>query len=201
VLPVTIDNVQLGARYEDGREQIGQHHIDQPSDDFTGAQITDIWLTPPAQLTTSARTALATADFILLGPGDLFTSILPNCIVAGFAAAIPSTTPVGFVQNLMNKRGQTEGMTRADYVAVLARYLGRMPDIIFLNMTPLPAALLAEYERRGDYPVFQPPTADRLVQRPLINVEPVTLQPSDVVARSLIRHDPDKLASAIMDVL
>lgn len=201
VLPVTTDNVHLHATYDDGVVAVGESHIDEPPEERWTHRITDLAVTPAASLNPHAATAIAAADVIVFGPGDLYTSILANCVVDGFAEAIQSTTATTvFVSNLMTKAGQTTGMSTADHLAALEQYLGRPIDHLVQNTDALPEALLEKYATEYEFPVtpMQESTAATTVHaEPLLSQEEVVTTSGDTVRRSLIRHNPEKLAAVI----
>lgn len=201
VLPVTTDNVHLQATYDDGEVAVGEAQIDEPDQERWPHHITDLAVTPTAALNPHAATALAEADLIVFGPGDLYTSILANCVVEGFAAAVQATSArTVFVSNLMTKAGQTTGMSAADHVAELERYLGVTIDHVVQNTDPLPEALLEKYAAEYEFPVSPAvslASATTLHAQPLLSHEEVVTTAGDTVRRSLIRHDPAKLAAVI----
>ena len=205
VLPVTTDDVHLKAKYDDGREQIGEHFIDEPDDSYLGNKIIDISLTPEARLHPKAKTALLEADVVVFGPGDLFTSILPNCAVVGFKEVLgESDAKVFFISNLMTKAGQTTGMSMKNHVDVLTRYTGREPDAVFLNSAPLPEDLLKKYALEQEFPVtynINNETVNGVVIGDYLTQEVVKKRSGDTLKRSLIRHDSHKIAVAIIGML
>jgi uncharacterized cofD-like protein len=204
VIPVTTERIELAAAYDDGRMLIGEHAIDEGHGIAAAARIKELSLARTARANERALLAIASADLIVLGPGDLYTSILANCVVDGIQDALQRTeTPLVYVSNLMSRRGQTNGMGTRDYLAELTRYVGRPPGHIIVNTTPMRADLLAAYAAEDEYPV----THDYAVGETtvhggdLLATDDVILQPGDVLRRSLIRHDPDKLARAIMALI
>ena len=203
VVPVTTSDVHLRAVYDDGVVCIGEKDIDEPTADRYPHWITELSVTPAATLNPQVTTVLQSADLIVFGPGDLYTSILPNCVVDGFTAALAlSSARVAFVANLMTKAGQTTGMTAADHMAEIERYSGRRPDYLIRNDAPLPPPLVQRYATEQEYPV-QPGTSIesvRVVDAPLLATEEVVTVAGDTVRRSLIRHDSDALAACIVQL-
>lgn len=201
VVPVTETNTHLVARYADGTQLSEETHIDEPPADHDGTQrITDIWLAPAARITDRADTAIRTADAIVLGPGDVYTSTIATLAVSGVPAAIQeSAGTLVYVVNLMTKYGQTHGFTAADHVREIERYAGRTPDVVIMNNAPLPDTKLTEYAAEHGYPVAddlgEPGTVFRA---DMLAAAPAERKAGDTLVRSLIRHDPDKLADAIM---
>jgi len=201
VHPVTTDNVTLVATYDDGVVVHGETHIDEPKPGRDNHKITQLRTEPQGSITPDAATAVAQADLIVIGPGDLYTSILAVCVVGGVREALMKTTAkIVYVSNLMTKYGQTSTMSTEDHVVELARYIGRRPDVVLANNTMLPETLLARYAEEGEYPVEVISGSGVLAQDLLASSE-VVKSKSDNLRRSLIRHDPDKLARAIVELL
>jgi uncharacterized cofD-like protein len=204
VIPVTTDNVHLKAVYDDGMEVVGEHAIDVPPLERADRRIVDLSLTPPANINPVAATALREADMIIFGPGDLYTSILANCVTEGFREALAeSKATFVYVANLMSRLGQTKGMHLSDYVAELERYIGVIPQHVLCNTTPFDAELLARYEAEGNHPVMMQGGSDAYTifhQLDLVATEAVVSVAGDTVPRSLIRHDSHKLAKAILSL-
>jgi uncharacterized cofD-like protein len=124
--------------------------------------------------------------------------------VDGFSDALKrSKGKMVYISNLMTKFGQTTGMGVASHVHELARYSGRSPDFVFVNAAALPKDLLSRYESEHEYPVMQDYESETctVVTDDFLASEEVVRGKGDVLKRSLIRHDPHKLASAIRTLL
>ena len=204
VVPVTTQKVDLVATYDDGLTVVGEHSIDEPTTDRLATRITQLSVTPSATISSKAEEVLLTADLIVLGPGDLYTSVIANCVVDGVPDAIlHSTAKVVYVCNLMTKVGQTSGMGVAEHVSEITKYIKRTPDYVLVNTTVLPADLLERYAADGEYPVaFNYEGTDcRIIPGDLLAGEVVETTNGDVLKRSLIRHDSRNLARKIMDLL
>jgi uncharacterized cofD-like protein len=202
VVPVTTESVQLVASYADGTSVTGEHRIDEPPVDHVEQAITELTVTPVASLHPKAEAAILDADLVILGPGDLYTSILANCVIIGMADALRHTpAKLLYVSNLMTKRGQTTGMGVREHVAELARYTSRMPDLVIVNTGEIDAELADRYVQEGELPVVNnlvdvPQLADDFLAR-----GEVVTAAGDTVRRSLVRHDSRKLARAILDTI
>ena len=206
VIPVTTDTGHLKATYSDGQVIIGENEIEELELELGGdtVRITALEVTPRAVITDQAKTALLEADLIVFGPGDLYTSILANCVVEGFREAVlASQARVVYVCNLMSKHGQTSGMHAKEHIDELARYIGRLPDIVFINNAPLQTELVRKYEQEGDHPILNNCVDGTctIINIPLVSSDEVVLQNGDVIKRNLIRHDSHALAKALIDVL
>lgn len=204
VVPVTNEKVDLVATYADGITVVGEHKIDEPASDRHNQRITHLAVTPQATIGIRAESALLDADLIVLGPGDLYTSVLANCVVQGVADAIRhSHAKVIYVCNLMTKVGQTSGMGVAEHVAEISKYLACTPDSVLVNTGLLPDDLLERYALDGEYPVvFNYESSEcRIIPADMLANEVAQTASGDILKRSLIRHDPRKLARKIMEIV
>lgn len=193
VIPVTLDDVHLCAELADGTVIRGEGRIDvravRPD-----VPIARVFLDPPGQANPAALDAVATADLIVIGPGDLYTSIIPNLLVDGISAAISrSPGSLAYVCNVMTKRGETDGYTASDFAAQIAGYLGRERlDFVLANSGALPAEILKRYAAEGADPV----EIDERLSRIVDNVVA-----ADLASRGdYARHDGDRLARRLIDL-
>ena len=195
VLPVTLTKATLCARLEDGSELLGESTIDSRRDGLDVA-IDYIYLDPKAYAYPPVLDAISRADVIVLGPGDIYTSVLPNLLVEDVAEAISESAAVKIhVCNLMTKPNESAGFRTSNFLGLLTEYLGtRQPlDFLLFNNTPIPARLLARYAGEGQHPVRLDEAESltmvgRIVQRPLL------------APGVFVRHDPEALAAAIMEI-
>ncbi len=204
VIPVTTDNVQLVAQYDDGSVVEGENNIEDAILHKEHSRLTSLWLTPKAAINHEAAEAIRSADLIIFGPGDLYTSVLANCVVEGFVEALnDSKAKLVYVCNLMSKRGQTVGMHAAEHIAEIQRHIGRKLDVALINNATFPEDLIRKYQEEGDHPILNNCFDGfcKIEARPLISKEAVVLSTGDVVKRSLIRHDSDVLAEALIGIL
>ena len=204
VIPVTTKQVHLVAQYADGQVVTGEHAIDAPETSREKYPITNLSVSPAATLSERARTALAQADLIVLGPGDLYTSVLANVVVDGVPEAIKhASAPVVYVSNLMTKVGQTTGMGVAQHIDELKKYIGRAPDCVLVNTTPLPPELVAKYAADNERPVTfnLESNSCRVLPADLLATKAVQTTTGDTLKRSLIRHDSHKLARKLMALI
>jgi uncharacterized cofD-like protein len=118
IIPVTFEKTNLVATYENGRQVLGEHAIDEPDLSFGNYRIIKLEVIPKARVNKDALNAIKNADLIVLGPGDFYTSILPNLVVDGIGLQIKkSKAKIVFVANLMTKFGQTAGFKASDFVS------------------------------------------------------------------------------------
>ncbi len=205
VLPVTNKNIQLVASYENGSELMGEANIDEPpSTHDCSSKISDLWLEPSATCSPDVTEEIMSADMIILGPGDLYTSILANIIVDGVAAAIKkSSAKLVYIMNLMTKYGQTTDFSAGDHVDELSKYLKCFPDLVIMNDSPFPEEVLRFYEEENEFPVEDDLDGHsyELLRGNFMAETVFQKDSSDKLKRSLIRHDTDKLAWELMKIL
>jgi uncharacterized cofD-like protein len=195
VLPVTLAHTTLCAELENGQYICGETEIDTREvwDADPRVPISRIYLEPAAPACDEALRAIRRADVIVIGPGDLYTSVLPNLLVEGVAEAIRSSEARKvYVCNLMTKRGETDGYSASMFVAELHRYLGGHIDRVVLHNGSLPEQLLAHYAIQQQFPVEADQDALRAVVREVVVDDLVAIH-----GYNLIRHDADRLIEAI----
>jgi uncharacterized cofD-like protein len=194
VLPVTEASVHLCARLEDGTVVRGEHNIDVPQYD-PHLHIKEVWLEPPDCVPVpGVLLSIASADLIVLGPGDLYTSILPNLLVPGVAQAIgQAQAKKVFICSLMTKFGETHGFRASDFVTLVEAHLGTELDFVICN-TAVPALdVLAQYRTEQAFPV-EVDLASAGDHRQVIA--------ADLLASGIkARHDPAKLGLLLAALL
>ncbi len=196
VLPVTDQDLVLRAEFADGTVIRGESRITGYKRS-PGAEIRRVSLEPagPAALP-AVLEALDRADMIVLGPGSLYTSVIPNLLTAGVSEAIRASRAVKvYVMNIMTQDGETERYTAADHVRALLDHGGQgLFHWVLINDLPVDEAVLPAYRKEGVAPV----TVDEQALRQL-GVEPV-YAPLASWAGGLVRHEPTALADALMDL-
>lgn len=204
VLPVTLDRTNLIADYDEGVTVVGEHEIDEPDHDGR-LSVRRIYLLPEPKAYPPAIKALEEADLIVVGPGDLFTSILPSLIVRGILRALrKSKGKKVYILNLMNRYGQTYGFSARRFVESFGEYLDDLEfDHILVNDTPLPENVLRHYaSKERSFPIEDNLGSDpRVVRGDFLSRKVYQSQRGDPLKRSLLRHDPEKLAKALMRLL
>jgi uncharacterized cofD-like protein len=195
ILPVTIDQATLVAELTDGSRIFGEKAIDVPR----GTQrekIRDVFLVPHHSDGISVYPpvidALWWADFVVIGPGDLFTSIIPGLIVPGVKEALQqSRARILYVVNIMTKFGETHNFTGWDFVSRLEGFLGRRVDVVLANATRPEAAVIAQYREQKAEFVELDASDPRCGRRNIICADLLD------AAGGIVRHDSRKLALLI----
>ena len=194
VLPVTTADVQLEAEFENGSSVIGESKIFycKKKED---CRITRVRLLPehPQALPEAVR-AIEEADMIVLGPGSLYTSIIPNLLVEGIVDAIRRSRALKvYVCNVMTQEGETEGCTAGDHIAALFQHSAPgLFDLCLVNSSPIPASVAARYAEEG----AEPMQCDLERCREL-GVE-IIRRPVATVDGGYVRHHSDALARELM---
>ena len=202
VIPVTLDKAKLVAKYDDGTEVEGEHLIDEPEDEKL---ITDIYLRPKAKATPAALQAIEKADYIILGPGDIFTTTLPNVVVGGMKNALKKAKgKVIYITNLTSKKGQTTGRTQQDCLNITEKYIGRKVDYILINNGKLPEKTYARYIEKGQYiiddDIVDSDVRCKAIRADFVATTPIKKDKGDTLERSLIRHDSEKLTRELYKI-
>lgn len=190
VLPVTLKKTSLLAELEDGEIVRGEANIDVPKYDGR-LKIKKVWLEPKTSINLNAKKAILSADVIILGPGDLYTSLIPNLLVKGFKETLRRARgkKIYFV-NLMTKFGETYGFRASDFVNSVEKYLGKgVLDYVVINRTKPSAMRFRPYvEEKAE---FVEPDTNNFPGKPM----PIL---ANLVRKSgFIRHDPEKIAKLV----
>ena len=196
VVPVTSADVQLEAVFENGARVVGESQIAAFKRE-QDCRIHHVSLIPDhPRATPAALEAIGEADLILLGPGSLYTSVIPNLLVEGVAQAVAQAdAPKIYVCNIMTQDGETEGYTAADHLeALLVHGAPGLLDLCLANTAPVDPGLLEKYREEDAAPLNV--DRERIAKLGLELVE----RPVASERGSYARHDPDRLARAILEI-
>ena len=204
VLPVALEETNLVAEYDEGVTVVGEHGIDEPQHDGRLA-IRRVYLLPQVKANPKALEAIKEADAIIIGPGDLYTSLLPTLLVGGIAEAVRESKAFKFfILNLMSRYGQTHGFTASRHTAVLEEHLQTPFTHVLVNTAELPLEVIQYYATtENSFPIENDLREERyqLVRGDFLSDRTFRPEPGDKLKRSLLRHDPEKLSQALMEVL
>ncbi len=205
VAPITFKKADLCVELIDGKTIIGETHIDEVEKRLNRKRIKKAYLKPSVTANPTALNAIIEADYILIGPGDLYTSIIPNLLVKGVAKTLKqSKAQKIYVMNLMTKYGQTTHYTAQDHINDLEKYVGkRTIDTILVNTKRPTTETLSWYEDFDEQPVLDDLSEAKysVVRADLLKNIVLTKNPTDSLKRSIIRHDSAKLATAVMEII
>jgi len=191
VIPVTWDHAHLRAELEDGSRIEHEAGLAEPARD-PKVSIRRVFLAPRARANPDALEAILASDFVVLAPGDLYSSTIPNLLVEGIPEALQSCTGrLIYVQNLMTRRGETHGYSASRHVAEITRYAGRVPDAVLVHRGAIPAELVRRYAAEEAHPIE--------LDVPALRAQGVAfVQEADLLSdTALVRHDPARTADAL----
>lgn len=209
VYPITEEDVQLKIIYQNGEEKIGESTLDDPKNG--GKKIASIALEPKANIYSKAADKISQAEIIILGPGDLYASLLPNTLVKGFISALDKNKKNGgkfvYIVNLMTHYSQTHNMTAQDHLDEVKKYCQRKPDVIIINNNSIPDKVKTHYAKNNEFPVIDdlgknsPKNNSKIIRKDMISQVLQKQKKNYAVPRSLLRHDKDKLTKIIEKLL
>ena len=203
VIPVTTHETRLKMILKSGKilEGEGQIYVSQEIE----KGYSSIYLEPFAKADTHATDEIMNADLVILGPGGLYTSLIPNLLVEGIPKALRDTQAKKvFVVNLMNKKGQTTKFKVSDHLRELQRFIGKdIFDYILVNNGKPSEGLIKLYAEEGTMVENDLASDPRIIASPLIEGSKVNYAAADALARhrSFIRHDAKKLAQELMHLV
>lgn len=195
VIPSTLQDVRLRVRLDNGEVVEGERNIDEPSRGAIG-RIQETWLEPACRANKKAIEAIMGADLVVIGPGDVFTSIVPNFLAKGMVNALKkSRAKKAYVCNIMTKYGETHEFRALDFVRAIETYTyeGALDYVVLNTKRPLPSRVKTYEKEKAEFVEYRPKELRdrkfRVVARPLLR------------DRGYIRHDSDVLARVLISLL
>ncbi len=206
VIPVTLEDVHLGVRFEDGTEIVGEKYIDvSDKNRFERSHnldqnIVDAWLVGnEGNINPRAKKAIVEADYIIIGPGDLYTTLVPNLLSLGMREALDQTwAKIIYIVNAMTKRGETTNMEVIDFVDTIEHYIdpGKL-DYVIVNNGIISEEIVSKYkseESKRPLKIKDPSQFEgkgyRVIERDLVST-----------TGDYIRHDPDRLMEILEGIV
>ena len=193
ILPATLDNAQLCAQLENGQFVTGETNIDVPKHD-ANLRIKKVFLEPEARAFEPAVRAIQEADLIVMGPGDLYSSLAQILLVKGISEAIRhSRASKIYVCNLMTKRGETDNFSVVHFAFEIERYMKGPLDYIIFNKKEISPQRLSAHKKRH-------PENAALVKFYKISGGKRFIAADVAAENGPIAHDSDKLAKVILSL-
>ena len=198
IYPSTLADIRLRATLEDGSELVGEVAIsgsnigEEPKTTVRHARITTLAIDPPdAQPTDRALDALAAADLIIIGPGSLYTSVLPNLVIKPIAEALRNARALRvYICNVMTQPNETDFYSAEDHLRAIVEHAGLIVDVMVMNGRRPSEAILQTYAAMNQQPV----------QFDLDKIRDLGVTPffGDIIAEGdFVRHDPGALAQTV----
>jgi uncharacterized cofD-like protein len=209
VIPVTDQDVNLFIQLKNGKILKGENEINH-SFEIEKRGIKKIYLAPAAKADKKAVQRILKADVIVIGPGNYYCSLVPNLLVKGIPEAIAkSKAKVVFNCNLVNKKGQTENFTLEDYIFSLNGFIGKdRIDFVTFNSKKPAEKLVKKYASQKELLIKiknqnNTKRKYKIIYTDLLSAKKPKYAKADALAkdRSFIRHDSDKLAKVLMNIL
>jgi uncharacterized cofD-like protein len=187
VWPATFEAVKLWAERDDGSRVNGESALREKP-----GRIRKVGLNPSnVDAMPEAVEAIHKAEMIVLGPGSLYSSVIPSFLPKGIQTAIQhSRAKLVYIANIMSERGETEGMDAFDHYQAVAHHLGRKPNFILINNASVPEEILRRYRAEGQRPVSS--------NRERFEHEQVRLILDDFLEQGFAQHDPAKIVRVLM---
>lgn len=204
VLPVTFKKTHLCVEYENGTMIKGEGNIDE--DNPERSRIVHAYLEPEASVNKKAVQRIHESDYIIIGPGDLFTSIVPVLLVNSMKKHITNTkAKIIYILNLMTKAGQTSDYKALDFIVDLKKYTGRAPDFVVAHEGSIPKEILDWYYLHDEMPVNNNLHTNNfkgtILKEDVINRSHIQRIASDTLTRSILRHDTEKLTPLLIQIM
>lgn len=201
VLPVTFEQAHICVRYETGEVVKEEENIDNNTKEKS--RIVDAYIEPQVKPNPRAVERIEKSDVIIIGPGDIYTSIVPVLATPGILEAMKKTNAqIIFVMNLMTKAGQTTRYTARDHVADIEKYLGRHVDTVIINNQSIPESIRHWYVDHEEKEVVNDLACSKslkVIEAAIIEDVPHGQRRGDMLMRSILRHNPQKLAKVIYE--
>lgn len=197
VYPVTLDKSNLAAILEDGSKVFGETNIDMRNFKI-GTAIKKVYLSPKASVFKEAAKAIEEADLIVLGPGDLYTSLMATLLVEGVTDAIKASRgKLVYIVNLVTKRGETDNFKASNFVDIVQKYLGdasgKLSYVLVNKELNLTKAKVGKWYRKfGSKPVPNNLTGEEGFK---------IIEGNYVDTTTFFRHDSEKIAKTIFSLL
>lgn len=193
VIPVTLSQTKLVALLEDGDKIFGETNIDIPKHDGK-KKIEKLFLSSKAVANPNAVKEIMSADAVILGPGDIYTSIIPNLLIDGISDAVKKTkAKVIYNINIMTKFGETNDFRASDFIKTIEEYLGKdIIDYVSINTQKPKGSIVKRYEKENV----------EFVIDDLENPKRPKIVRGDFLRHGMfLRHDPEKLSEKLYSII
>ncbi|MCG2676142.1 uridine diphosphate-N-acetylglucosamine-binding protein YvcK, partial [bacterium] len=191
VLPSTLSDVSLQAKMKDGRIVKGEAAIPEAE-----GEIEEIFLAPSdAPSNPETLKAIKEAEIIIIGPGSLYTSVMPNLLTKGMIETIENSKAIKiYVCNVMTQAGETDNYSASDHIEAIYKHTkSKFLDYVLVNTSHAPLELAKKYEEEKAFPV-------KVDEEKLKKLGVKVVKANFMSTRDYLRHEPDKLARAIMRI-
>jgi uncharacterized cofD-like protein len=204
VLPITFEKTHLCVEYDSGVVIKGEGNIDE--DNPERSRIKRAFLDPYVDCNVEAKERIEDTDYLVVGPGDLYTSIIPILLVDHLQDVVKkSNAKIIYIMNLMTKAGQTTDYTAYDHVKDVTKYLGRAPETVILNNAPIPDEIHEWYASHQEHIVVNDLVKNgyegNIIEADIVDNSQFVKKSSDDLTRSILRHHSQKLTQVLLKLL
>ena len=204
VIPVTFANTSLCVQYKNGKIIKGENNIEENIHETS--LVEKAFLDPSVKPNRQAIERIKKSDILIIGPGDLYTSIIPVLLVEEIKKTIElAQAKIIFIMNLMTKSGQTNHYHASDHLHDLNKYLGRQPDSIIVNSGKISWEILQWYKEYNENVVendlLEAGFKGDIVAEDLVDTHRFEKKTADKLTRSILRHETTKLANTLKPLL
>jgi uncharacterized cofD-like protein len=198
VLPITQTLTEFCARFENGKVVCGESRISLCKGRNPGLQVRKVWHEPRAVCDASAYASILHADVIIIGPGDLYTSVITNLVIGKVSEAISLTRAKKiYICNLMTRPGETSGLNAGEHVSRIVQVLGKdLLDYVLISNTRFSKAAVSRYARLNQHPVL---SGGKEGLRDVTKAKGIFADIAD--QKELVRHDFQKLRAQLLPLL
>lgn len=208
VIPVTFERTHMAVEYESGSVVKGEGNIDKNYQEKT--KVKRAFLEPRVKANPQAINRILESDYIIVGPGDLYASIIPILLVDGIKEALMKTrAKVIYILNLMTKSGQTTSYTALDHLNDIATYFGKTPQCVIVNNGVIPKDIISWYEKENEHTVqnnLNPSNYQgKVIIKDVVDTKKFEKNEGDTfvdpLVRSILRHSSKKLAEVLLKMI
>lgn len=201
VIPSTNQDVNLKIYYSDGTTKVGENYLNPEF--LLDKKVKKIELEPKAEINPYAKQAIEQADFIIIGPGDLYGSLLSPLLPNGTKEAFAKTkAKLIYISNLMTRKNQTDEMTVHDNLLVIEDYIDKKFNLILINNKKIDLEIISHYAKSGEHLVEDDMKDDqRAIHKDIIEDKVEIAESGDTLSRSYLRHSSKKLKNVLEDIL
>jgi len=195
VFPATLKKIRLVARRTNGRETVGEDQIREEKE----SPIDRVVLTEECEATNESLEAIRQADAIILGPGSLYTSVMPNLLIKGIKEEILRSKAVRiYICNVMTEPGETDDYSVSDHVRALIKHTDpAVIDYCIANTSSIPSDLYERYRAEDKHPVNFDQRDERWFRQ-----HKITLVKANIASmKEFVRHNPEKLSNVILNII
>jgi uncharacterized cofD-like protein len=204
VVPVTFQKSHLVVEYNSGIILKGEGKIDVNFKESSG--IKQASLLPKVKANPVAIKAINNCQYIIIGPGDIYTTLVPIFLVNGVSIALRQTkAKIIYIMNLMTKSGQTTNYTSGDHLNDIYKYIGRWPDYVILNNGRIQTKIISWYQKNNERPVVDDLTKNnfkgKIIRGDLVDNVSYRKDKADKLPRTILRHSPKKLKKNLLKII